>query len=756
VLAAAAVTAVVSLITFGVLLDGLQSQGSSVLKARAANDSVTQAGVLERIALDLARGDAGVRAGLPAAQRKLLDLQRDDRDRARAEAVNRELTAYAAAPDEQGLAAVRANLHAFEAAKRAEQMRLRAEGTRLRNRATRIAAGGLVVLLVLIGLLAFGAVRALVGPVNRLQLFARELGAGRFSARLPDTGAPEMAELAEAFNRSAENLQRATDRHLAELDAVFRDSPLGIAFLDLDLRFVRVNDALAQMNRVPADEHLGRSVGEVTGQYDIERALRRVVETGDPMLDVDIALHGRHFQASYFAVRDESGELLAVGKAMIDVTARRQAEAARERLQAATTALAGAVTVGDVARVTIEQTRLALNADMAVVLSFDPERNQLQMIDDHGLSDAARERWNAVTLDDAMPATRAARTMESVFVPDEAALLELFPQLAGTPYPRAGSYAAVPLLAYGAPQGVLSVGFGRRVPFDTDQRTLLNAIAGQAAIALARARLYEREHTVSQTLQASLLPRALPTVPGLDLAGRLESGARGVEVGGDFYDAFAVSGGAWGIAIGDVCGKGVDAAALTALARHTVRAAAHAYDSPAEVLEALNRAVLTESRPGQFLTAVFARLAPRSGGRFELTLACGGHPPPVAIDATGAPRRLECTGTLLGVIDDPRITETTLELNPGDTLLLYTDGLTEAEAPQHTLSPLEVAQLLAEARGATAAQTAARCLSTAITLGGGETRDDIAVLVVQVELAPTRPRGEEHQGNLRHGDNVLR
>ena len=539
-LAAAALIGVVSVITFAVLLDGLNSQGASAVKARAANDAVTQAGVLERIALDLARGDQAARAALPAAQRRLLDLQKDDASRGRVEGLNRELTAYAAAPTDAALAAFRAELASFAVAKRSEQMQLRAEGTRLRTRAERIAAGGLVLLLVLIALLAFGAVRAIVGPVNRLQRFARDLGAGRFNARLPETGAPEMAELAAAFNASAENLQRATDRHLAELDAVFRDSPLGIAFLDLDLRFVRVNEALARMNQVPADEHLGRSVGEVTGHYDIERALRRVVETGDPMLEVDIALHGRHFEASYFAVRDDRGELLAVGKAMIDVTARRQAESARERLQEATTALAGAVTVRDVARVTIEQSRLALEADMAVVLSFDPERGRLEMIEDHGLSPEARGRWHGVTLDQPMPSTRAARLQESVFVPDEKALLELFPELAGTPYPRAGSYAAVPLLAYGSPQGVLSVGFGRRVAFDADQRALLNALAGQAAIALARAQLYEREHTVSQTLQASLLPRALPVVPGLDLAGRLESGAQGVEVGGDFYDAFAV------------------------------------------------------------------------------------------------------------------------------------------------------------------------------------------------------------------------
>ncbi len=185
-------------------------------------------------------------------------------------------------------------------------------------------------------------------------------------------------------------------------------------------------------------------------------------------------------------------------------------------------------------------------------------------------------------------------------------------------------------MAYGQTLGVLSVAFVRPVGFDADERSLLHALAAQAAIALARAQLYEREHMVSQTLQASLLPRALPGVPGLDLAGRLEAGARGVEVGGDFYDAFALGEGAWGLAIGDVCGKGVDAAALTALARHTMRAAAQTTESPAGVLAALNGAVLAESRPGQFLTAIFARLVPLAGrsvpphGRLRRPSAAGG------------------------------------------------------------------------------------------------------------------------------------
>jgi PAS domain S-box-containing protein len=744
VLAAAGLIAVVSVITFGVLLDGLSNQGSLAVKARAANDSVAQAGVLERIALQLenaalARDEHGyehARLAIGPEGRRLLRLQPD---RATAQRLVDQLEALAgglfANPSDPRLNAFRAELLRFARGERAEQLRLRQEGTRLRTRAERIAAGGLAVLLVLIAGLAFAAVRAIVVPVNRLQRFARELGAGRFTTRLPETGAPETAELARAFNVSAESLQRATERHLAELDAVFTDSPVGIAFLDLDLRFVRVNEALAQMNRVPAEEHLGRTVGEVTGQHEIERALREVIRRGETVLEVDIALHGRRFDVSYFAVRDERGELLAVGKAMIDVTARRRAEAATQRLQQATAALAGAVTVADVAAVAIEQAGEALDADTAILLLLDPERAVLEITADRNLGTPTKQRWTTLDLSEPTPSTEAARSGQAVFLSGEAELLERFPNLAGTPYPRTGAYAALPLVAYGRTLGVLSIGFARTFVLDEDDRALLTALAAQAAIAIARAQLYEREHAVSQTLQASLLPRALPEVPGLDLAARLEAGARGVEVGGDFYDAFAISDDVWGIAIGDVCGKGVDAAALTALARHTVRAAAHAQDSPAAVLEALNRAVLDENRPGQFLTAVFARLTPLADGGFRLTLACGGHPPPVVVDAHGEPRELSVTGTLLGVIDDPQIADATLDLQPGDALLLYTDGLTEASAPAHTLTTPEVAELLARVRRETAAQTAQGALASALKAGGGASRDDIAVLVAQVKEA---------------------
>ena len=203
-------------------------------------------------------------------------------------------------------------------------------------------------------------------------------------------------------------------------------------------------------------------------------------------------------------------------------------------------------------------------------------------------------------------------------------------------------------------------------------------------------------------------------------------------MGGDFYDAFALPGG-WGLAIGDVCGKGVDAAALTALARHTMRAAAQEGHRPGAVLRALNRAVLAETRPGEFLTAIFARVGARAGGGFDLVLACGGHPPPVLLDRAGTSRsRSTARARCSGAIDDPAITDVEAGLDPGDVLLLYTDGLTEAGAPQRTLTTADVAELLAATRGRTAAETAERCLARAIETGGGELRDDVAVLVGQV------------------------
>src|SRR5262249_14485116 len=154
--------------------------------------------------------------------------------------------------------------------------------------------------------------RAIVGPVQRLQRFARELGAGRFSTRLPETGPPETAELAHAFNVAAEELGRMQERHLAELDSVFSAATLGLAFLDPQLRVLRVNDALASMRGLTPEQIVGRPVDEVMLAPQLMADLRRVLETGEPATDLEVTAGRRALMISYFPVRGEDGQLLAI------------------------------------------------------------------------------------------------------------------------------------------------------------------------------------------------------------------------------------------------------------------------------------------------------------------------------------------------------------------------------------------------------------------------------------------------------------
>ena len=388
------------------------------------------------------------------------------------------------------------------------------------------------VLLVLIALLAFGAVRAIVGPVSRLQRFARELGAGRFGTRLPETGPPETAELAQAFNLSAET--PAARRPSATWPSSTPSSATrrsGIAFLDLDLRFLRVNEALARMNQVPAAEHLGRTVGEVTGQHDVERALREVVETRRA------AARPRH-RAPRPPLR---GELLRGPRRPRRAARGRQGDdrrhrppARRDRARAPAGRHVGAGQRGHGRR------RRARSRSSRPGWRWTPARPSLLLLDAER-ERAARSSPTAASTGDARRAGGRSRCRSRCRRPTPArtrpgasssptrpTLLERYPGLEGTPYPRAGAYASLPLVAYGRDARRALVRLRRARSRSTPtSAALLTALAAQTAIALARAQLYEREHTVSQTLQASLLPRALPADPGLDLAGRLEAGRQG-------------------------------------------------------------------------------------------------------------------------------------------------------------------------------------------------------------------------------------
>ncbi|HWH94092.1 MAG TPA: SpoIIE family protein phosphatase [Baekduia sp.] len=308
------------------------------------------------------------------------------------------------------------------------------------------------------------------------------------------------------------------------------------------------------------------------------------------------------------------------------------------------------------------------------------------------------------------------------------------------------SYLAVPVITSdGEVAGGLFFGHPDPGVFDVEAERLVEGIASQAAVAIENARLYadaqreiearnrafaERDR-VARVLQESLLPSALPAIPGIDVAARYRPCSDGI--GGDFYDVFPLPDGRWGVVIGDVCGKGAEAAALTALARHTVRTAAMLHARPGEVLRVLNEALLEHDPSGtRFCTAIFGLLDVADPSRPRLTMARGGHPPAIVVGADGV-RAIGGGGRLLGAFAELDIDDDVIFLNPGDTILLHTDGLTDVGRDSDVLGAEWVDAVLRRHGGESAAMLVDRLADGAVALQATAAgRDDIAVLAVGV------------------------
>jgi serine phosphatase RsbU (regulator of sigma subunit) len=199
------------------------------------------------------------------------------------------------------------------------------------------------------------------------------------------------------------------------------------------------------------------------------------------------------------------------------------------------------------------------------------------------------------------------------------------------------------------------------------------------------------------------------------------------EVGGDFYDVFERRGEGWAFEIGDVSGKGAEAAAVTALARHTVRTASLQPASPAELLATLNEALLVQRAGSEFCTVCLGQLS-LDGDRGSLTVALGGHPPALVLRASGDVEAIGTPGTLLGVFADPDLREAETELGPGDTVLLYTDGVTEAGPTGQEIGDEGLMRLLASLRGLPPDAIVDAVEQAAVDVQDGQPRDDIALV----------------------------
>jgi PAS domain S-box-containing protein len=297
------------------------------------------------------------------------------------------------------------------------------------------------------------------------------------------------------------------------------------------------------------------------------------------------------------------------------------------------------------------------------------------------------------------------------------------------------SALSVPIRASGRTLGVIALSMGPSGrTLGEDDLVVATALAARAGLHIENARLYNERSAIADTLQRSLLPEALPDIPGIDVAARFRPAGDRALVGGDFYDVFPSGDGVWTAVIGDVAGKGTEAAALTALARHTLYATALREPSPASNLVLLNEAMLHRTRgPGAFCTVICARLRPRDGA-IAVTLASGGHPPPLILRADGTVERVELPGTLVGALAEADFEDRELTLARGELLLLYTDGAVELRRSDLGFGEDQLVAVLRETAGQPAEAVVDALDRRVRELQGDAARDDVALLVAAARM----------------------
>ena len=584
---------------------------------------------------------------------------------------------------------------------------------------------------------------------------------------------------------TAERRAAAVD---AQLHALVDASPLGVAFLDLELRYRRINDTLARMNGRPALDHLGLTPVEVLGEAaaPLMEPLGQVVDAQEPLeLEFTDPRTGRAYAAVYFPVV-EGGRPVGVGGVVRDVTAqhdlaeeqsrllrdaltaRAQSEAAQIRAEAAREdaelqrreAERGRERISFLVRAGREMARsLDWEATLrAVVRSAVPavaDWCSVTMVEPHGLrtvaiahSDPEREAlaWELLErypIDPAAPSGTAevVRTgeielMEDVSpeMIDAAAIDDEHRRLLRNLNVQHSVVAPVR-----TPAGVIGTltfvlgDSGRR--FSEQDVALISSLATRAALHIQNARLYAERTHIARTLQAGLRPRALPEVPGAELAARFLAAGDENDVGGDFYDVFLSGDGVWTAIVGDVSGKGPEAAAVTALARHTLRTASMLHDDPAANLALLDRVMSGDPDIQDFCTVFYARMCPGADGTLDLRFASGGHLPPLLLRTDGTVEALDGgRGPLVGGSTGGEFTESTVTMGEGDLLLVYTDGVTEIRVSDAGFGERELRDVLSRQAGKPADEVVEAVLHHAVELQSGSPRDDIALLAIRATV----------------------
>jgi PAS domain S-box-containing protein len=535
-----------------------------------------------------------------------------------------------------------------------------------------------------------------------------------------------------------ENALRASEERFR---TAFENAPIGIALVTVgDGRIIEVNRALAKMLGRPEALFIGHPLSdsvhpEDAGLLKLEgpSELRLMRLDGIPVWA----------QVNASMVHDGGGRPQHVIVQVEDVTERKEAErerAARARERAARAeAEAVAETMGKLQAVTdVALRHLTLNELMQGLLirirdTLEVDAAGILLIGEHDAGEALAS--GAVVTPEGKTETgaripvargltrRMAGSGEVVAIPGVTDPLVLHPLLKDS---GIVSVAAAPMAVEGRLHGVLQVGTLKKRNFSSADKGLLQLIADRAALAVQHARLYEREHGIVETLQRALLPSRLPQLPGVQVAARYLPGGMGadVDVGGDWYDVFPLEDGRIGVAIGDVAGHGLRAAALMGQLRNSLRAYAIEGHPPAVVVDRLNRLV-RDLEQGWMATLLYMVLSPDDS---ELRIANAGHMPALALEL-GDARFIDVQrGPPLGVGADEEYVEVVEPVQPGTTLVIYTDGLVEQPgiAPDVTL-----ARLAKNALANTASDPDGLCEHLVkAQLGEGQPRDDVAFVAI--------------------------
>jgi PAS domain S-box-containing protein len=569
--------------------------------------------------------------------------------------------------------------------------------------------------------------------------------------RLP-TGLLVTAIIRDVSARVSSQAQlRASERRYR---ALLEHAPDAIVVLDVASQgFVQVNEEAVRLFGLPRERLLELGPVELSppvqpdGRPSSEAALEVIeaaIAGATPRFEwVHRTGDGRDIPCEIRLLRLPDPDRVLVRGSIIDIRERKHVERDRtrvaieraaaertRRLQQVTEAALAHLDLDELARELVTRCREVLAADTAALLLLAADGHTLTVQAAIGFAEETVGQGSLRVGEGfagQVAATRRAIAVENLDASDIT-----------VEAPREHSIravAGVPLTAGERLLGVLEVGSITARHFTDEELELLRLAAERIGLAVEHARLFERERAIAQTLQRSLLPDRLPEIPGVAVTARYEPGGQGVQVGGDFYDIFPAGPTSWMIVTGDVCGKGEQAAARTALARYTLRAEALHDPRPAELLKHLNAAMLAQPTDSGYLTAVCALLTISETGA-TLAVASGGHPVPLILRADGSVDQPELAGPLIGAFQSPKFQEATLTLGPGDTILFYTDGLLEAHAPQRVVDTRELANLLAAGP-----RHDVEHMLTSLLIGTGaaadDCRDDIALIAAQLIRAPT-------------------